>query len=144
MQLNNLTTAIPGLQFHCNTRKAVLVCAREYIAQLQTREKRLRAQLMAHHLRERALVAALLKRGATPQQIADENMLATPSELERVSTAVESMIAESPSGVPGAPSDFQGPQIAQLPQQAPVGKSRPRDRAAPYPVTSTSARRTLF
>lgn len=64
-----LVRTIPGMEYYSQTRKSVFVCVKEYVQQLQMRERRLRAQVMSHHLRERALVSALIGKGATIDEI---------------------------------------------------------------------------
>lgn len=96
-QLALLVRQIPGMGHHSETRKSVLICTREYIQQLQMREKRLRSQLMSHHLRERALTVALISRGVRPEDVAEEFSIGGigPTELAQLDEAVEGLIDES-------------------------------------------------
>lgn len=67
--LNSLASTIPNLAAYSHTRKAILLCVREYITQLQAREKKLRALLIAHKLRENGLVNAFLEKGGRIEEL---------------------------------------------------------------------------
>lgn len=103
--LTELVQIIPGMQYYSQTRKSVLICAREYVQQLQRRERRLRSMLMAHHMRERALVASLLHRGATAEEIGTLCAESAPGELERVAATVETLVAD-PAQAEGQTNEF--------------------------------------
>lgn len=86
------------MELHSQTRKSICVCAREYIQQLQRREQRLRAQLMAHRLREQALVTALLQRGFSAEDIAALSAEASVNDLDSVAALVEGMVSDPKAG----------------------------------------------
>lgn len=119
MQLSYLVSAIPGMENYNETRKSVLVCTREYITQLQSREKLLRGQLISHHLRERGLTTALLKRGVTIDQIEAE-CAGVPDDLGGTAADIESLISEQTGPARALHGMFAGPSVRH-------------ERAASYP-----------
>ena len=96
-QLAILVQAIPGMSRFANTRKSVLLYTNDYVRQLQWREKRLRSQLMSHHLRERALVTAVLNTGAARDDIQRECSANGTEDLDRVAAIVEALVAGTTS-----------------------------------------------
>lgn len=92
-QVTQLTATIPGMASYSHTRKAVMLCTLEYIQQLQTREKRLRVQLISRYLRERGLISSLLRRGTGLEEIAGLCAEATTGQLDEVVAEIESSIA---------------------------------------------------
>lgn len=87
------------------------MCTREYIQQLQARERRLRSQLMAFHLREQVLVASLLRMGASVEDIAAVSAAgnAGPFEVDNAAAVVEALLDPSRTLPPGNQLQTAGP-----------------------------------
>jgi hypothetical protein len=99
MQLALLAQQIPGMSHHIETRKSIVICTREYVQQLQQREKRLRWQMMSYYSREKALNAALTRAGINPDDAVEEFGIRQlgPLELAQLSDAVERLMDDRDS-----------------------------------------------
>ena len=93
-QLWLLAQQIPGMWEHTATQKSIVICTREYVQMLQKREKRLRAQLVAHLDQERALSEALTRLGVDPDRVAKEKSagMIMQGELEPLGKQIEKLI----------------------------------------------------
>jgi hypothetical protein len=83
------------METHSATRKSVIVCTRDYVEQLQLRERILRAQLIEQQARERALTHAFIQHGIGPEDVVDAFLAVTDSaRFEDMAVEVEEMVAE--------------------------------------------------
>ncbi|KAI9006488.1 hypothetical protein DFJ74DRAFT_691000 [Hyaloraphidium curvatum] len=113
-QLNQLVEAIPGMAAYADTRKAIVVHAREYVTQIRDREKRLRAAWMAARRREKACEELLGRKGVgrgeidagMPGPAGEEDVARMGEELEEL---LEGM---APPEVPGRRYEPPRPGIA--------------------------------
>lgn len=84
--------SIPGMSPHADTRKSTIVCTRDYINQLQSREKRLRAILMKSLEREERYRRALGPQwDAVQAECADDTNIDS-KQLESLGEQVEKMV----------------------------------------------------
>lgn len=97
-QLALLVSSIPGLNSYAETRKATVVYARDYLSQIQSREKKLRAQLIAQKMKEAKLVKLLEGRGVDKGEL--EKVLSVNLEApadkdatSKISEEIESLLS---------------------------------------------------
>lgn len=98
--LNELIASIPGMRGYADTRKAVLVCTREYVRQIQSREKRLRSELIKAKVSEKRL-RNLVKDKLGDEMVkefetasADATMEVTKADLETLGREVEMLLQQ--------------------------------------------------